>query len=435
MRQKMERLINGLLWIIILIFGSLALKDWVQDNYVPDPFVQPETHAPALVKLTSKVDRPDGTWVEAHFVTPVPLMGEIPEHWSEIEASLDPAQCGVCHPAQYETWKQSWHALGMGPGTMGQLVDQTPEYAARCQRCHANLAEQYAVLDGEENPHFDESLQTAGVTCAGCHVRDWARIGPPNPLAPLPEAVEGEEPPRRAHDGFVGRAEFQDSLFCESCHDFGEGERRVKDKYLQETYEEWRRTDYAEQGTTCQSCHMPGGEHSFKGIHDPELVKSGMTVEAELKALGEGFMEPVMATLTVTNTGVGHRMPTYVTPRIVLVMEQVNAAGEPIEGTRQEGFIGRDVGPMNDDEVYDTRLLPDESFSLEYEAELHPQAVQLDARVEVWPDEGYTRAYSIWTEKRPEDHAKGLAQLEEALQHSLDSQYVAWEQTVAVGAR
>ena len=90
---------------------------------------------------------------------------------------------------------------------------------------------------------------------------------------------------------------------------------------------------------------------------------------------------------------------------------------------------------MKDVEVYDTRLMPDESFTLNYEAELHMNATQLDARVEVWPDEGYTRDYGIWIEKRAEDFPTGLPQLEEALQRSLDSRYVAWEQTVAVGAR
>ncbi len=433
MRQKMERLINGLLWIIILGFASLALKDWVADNYVPDAFVQPETHVPALVKISQKVERGEEGWLRNHFKAPISAQGEAPEHWSEIEASLDPAQCGVCHPAQYQAWKESWHAMGMGPGLMGQLLDANEKAVDQCQRCHAPNAEQYPTLNGEENPHYDGEFREQGLTCVGCHMRDWTRYGPPKESAPLPEAVEGEDPPRQPHDGFVGNEIYTDSIFCESCHDFRGNDRELKDKYLQETYEEWRRTQYAEDGVTCQSCHMPDGEHSFKGIHDPEFVKAGMTVDAELRALGAGFMEPVMATLTVTNTGVGHRMPTYTTPRIVLVIEQIDAQGEAIEGTRQEGVIGREVGPMLDNEVYDTRLFPDESFSMVYEADRHPEAANLDARVEVWPDEAYTRAYRIWTEKRPEDYPKGLPLLEEALQNSIDSRYIAWEQTVTIG--
>ena len=440
MRQKMERLINGLLWLIILGFGFLAARDYVEDNYVPDAFVQPNTHAPALVKIAAKVEHGDDTWLKNHFSAPIPPMGDAPEHWTEVEASLDPSQCGVCHPAQYQDWKSSWHAMGMGPGMMGQLMDGASDKTVdNCQRCHAPNAEQYPRLDGEENPHFDEELRAEGLTCAGCHVRDWTRYGPgDNTTEPDPQPTEdtdGEETdePRLPHDGFVTNAVYNDAVFCESCHDFSGDDKKLTDKYLQETYAEWRRTQYAEDGVTCQSCHMPEGRHLWKGIHDPDLVKSGMTVTAELETLGTGFMEPVMASLTVTNTGVGHRMPTYTTPRIVLVMEQIDDAGNPIEGTRQEGFIGREVGPMLDNEVYDTRLFPDESFTLRYEADVHENAANLDARVEVWPDEAYTRAYTIWTEKRAEDYPNGLPLLEEALEASIASRFIAWEQTVPIG--
>jgi hypothetical protein len=439
MRQKMERLINGLLWIIILVFGFLAARDWVEDNYVPDAFVQPMDHAPSLVKISTKVEHGDDSWLKTHFSAPVPPQGDAPEDWTEVEASLDPTQCGVCHPAELADWEGSWHAMGMGPGMMGQLSDSpSANMVESCQRCHAPNAEQYPELDGAENPHFDESLRAQGLTCAGCHVRDWTRYGPPSDSpAPAPEPVEGEEDtevPRQPHDGFVGNAVYDDSIFCESCHDFRGDQKMLNDKYLQETYGEWRRTQYAEDGITCQSCHMPEGRHVWLGVHDKELVQGGMAVEAELEALGTGFMEPIMANLTVTNTGVGHRMPTYTTPRIVLIMEQTNAAGEPIEGTRQEGYIGRDVSPDLSTENYDTRLMPEESFTMRYEADVHEEATHLDARVEVWPDEGYTRNYRIWIEHKAEEWPNGLPMLEEALEASLESQYIAWEQSVPIGS-
>jgi len=431
-RTKLERLINTILWIVLIVFIGMATQHWYESNYVPVVFSQPEDHAAPLFKVKERVEQEDTTWVREHFAAPVAAQGEAPEGWTDVEADLDPATCGVCHPQQLTDWSQSWHAIGMGPGVMGQIVDESDKFLGQCQSCHAPNAEQYPRLDGEDNPHYDAELQTKGLTCAGCHVREWERLGPDGHPA-MTEVEEGsnEEPLANPHGGATARPEFDQSIFCEHCHDFRPGQLGLEDKLLQETYQEWRKTSFAEEGTTCQGCHMPEGRHLWKGIHDPEMVRAGFTATAKLNRDGTGFLEPLEAQVTITNTGTGHRFPTYTTPTVAIVFEQLDANGTPIEGTRQEGYVSRRVTPDLQKELWDTRLLPGEEFTMVYRAELHESAQSLDARVEVWPDDGYTRFYEIKL-KKPENHPEGKEQLEEALKRSIESRYVAWQSEVPV---
>ena len=469
-RKRVESALNVVLGIAIVVFGGIALKTYYENNYQPKAFEQPQFHAPPLYKVEAKV--PDATdpdaepmegnphagfdpWLADHFKAPVDLQGDAPQDWTEIEASLSPESCGACHPQQLADWKTSWHHLGMGPGMMGQLVDAKDGMVKACQRCHAPNAEQYPRLKGSEeaatyqdNPSFDPELRTQGLTCAGCHVRDWTRYGPETETHPLgsetpPELLEGETADSEwtdpndglPHGGFVAKDAFQEAVFCERCHDFRDGEGKVlREKKLQETYQEWRRTDAAAEGKTCQTCHMPDGAHTFKGIHDKEFVQTGFEATAELKRLGDKPLEPLEAELKITNVGAAHRMPTYTTPRIVLIVEQLNDSGVPIEGTRQEFMVGRETTLSLSKEVYDTRIMPGESRTLVYSATRAETATGLSARVEVWPDEQYRKNYENWLSTNMYGD-EGSAILKEAFDAATESRYIAWERSVDLASQ
>ncbi len=394
----------------------------------------PAGHAPPLDQVQAAAEaEPASAWLEAHWEFPVPPQGPAPEGWTELEASLDPEACGTCHPAQLADWKQSWHHLGMGPGVMGQLVDwdgSNDKLVGQCQTCHAPLTEQHPRLqDGDsddyvDNPLVDHDMRAAGLTCAGCHVRNHQRSGPPK---------EGREPNEDgialaggAHNGFVPRAEYQSSAFCSRCHDFRPNQLALEGKLLQETGEEWRRTDSAAKGETCQDCHMAEGRHLWKGIHDKDMVERGVGIDAQLQATGS-LLDPVLLQLSVTNTGAGHRLPTYTTPEIKLFIVQLDSKGEELTRTLREGSIARRITPNLREELWDTRLLPGETYTMPYQVRRHPLADAVVARVEVWPDEAYRRFYDIKLRK-PENHPKGEAMLREALQNSIDSRYTLWEQ-------
>lgn len=417
-------LVNRMLWGAAL--GMVAFAGWTAWQRLaprapaPAPALPETAHAAPLSTLPVKAPPVDATWIDAHFRAPVPAQGPAPAGWSAIEVDLRPEACGACHVAQYEDWKASWHALGMGPGVMGQLVDWDgvdDRTVQQCQSCHAPLAEQHPRLDGADNPLYQPELRDDGLTCAGCHVRGWTRLGPPKPDGTPP--IEGAP-----HGGFVAREEFRDSRFCEPCHDFRPHQKALEGKLLQETWQEWARTDHAARGETCQSCHMPGGRHTWKGIHDPDMVKQAFTAALEL----DGHGDRLTGALRVTNTGAAHRLPTYTTPQLTLTVEQVDAAGQPLPGTRAEGAIARHLKPNLTVEYYDTRLLPGETHTVGYDHPRAPAAVAVRARVEVWPDEAYRRFYEIKL-KNPDYGPKGRAQIEAALAASVASRFVAWEET------
>jgi len=410
---------------LLTLSGSLLL------GCIDEPDI-PRGHAPALSELPATADPPVvSDWLQAHWEFPVPAQGDPPADWTPLEQRLDPDACGTCHPAQLADWQESWHHLAMGPGVLGQIVDwdgKDDRTAHQCQTCHAPLIEQHARLkEGEgyvDNPALDTQMRAQGLTCAGCHVRGHQRSGPPKE-GRVPDET-GRALAEGPHDGFFPRDEYQSPAFCARCHDFKPSQLALEGKLLQETGEEWRRTSFAAEGVTCQDCHMPDKRHLWKGIHDKDMVASGVDIAGELTAAGS-LLDPVSATLTLANTRTGHRLPTYTTPEIKLILVQVDAEGQELERSHREGSVGRRITPNLREELWDTRLLPGESYTLPYAVRRQPGAVAVVARVEVWPDEAYRRFYEIKLRK-PENYPTGEAMIREAMQNSIDSRYTLWEE-------
>jgi hypothetical protein len=363
-------------------------------------------------------------WLQNHFAWYVAPQGKAPEAWSDLEKNIHPEACGSCHQQQYNDWKQSLHHKAMGPTVLGQLLDMeldAPVLAITCQRCHAPLAEQIPYLQkGVKNPVFEEGFREQGLVCAACHVRGHQRFGPPprNPSA-------GNGP----HGGFVIKTEYESPTFCASCHDFTPG-GGMHGKLVQETAEEWRRTPFAAEGKTCQSCHMPDRRHLWKGIHDSAMVSSAVSIQAQYSP-PEKAGDSLRALVTLTNVGAGHRFPTYTEPQVKIILEQVDAKGKALEGSYVEGVIARRVTEEMDRELFDTRLMPGETYSVAYARPRLPKAAALAARVEVWPDEAYRLYFKKMLETdslRPQMPAV-LTKMKEAQKQDTDSRYLLWNKT------
>ena len=88
---------------------------------------------------------------------------------------------------------------------------------------------------------------------------------------------------------------------------------------------------------------MPDRRHRWRGIHDLEMVRSGLTISARSGASRYRPGDVALVTLRVTSTRIGHAFPTYVTPRVVLSAELVDDAGRIVPGSRQEQVIGLTV--------------------------------------------------------------------------------------------
>lgn len=333
-------------------------------------------------------------FLERHWRMPLAPQGDPPATFAPIERSLAPADCGTCHPSQYADWQGSIHARSMGPGVAGQLVEMArrdPAGARGCLVCHAPLAEQSPLVRGaaglEANPAFDTALQGHGVVCATCHVRGHQRFGPPPRAGSQSLRVPRADLP---HNGATYVSAYLRAEFCAACHQFGPSGLSLNGKPLENTYVEWRGSPAARRGQQCQDCHMPDRRHRWRGIHDPEMVKSGVQVSLALDRARYRPGQSLRATVTVASVRVGHYFPTYVTPQVVVRAVLVGPDGSPVDGTIKEGVIGRQVPLDLSREIADTRIAPGGRFVLRYGHSLDRPGLTLRVTVTVYPDHFYT---------------------------------------------
>jgi hypothetical protein len=366
-----------------------------------------------------------------HWRQPLAAQGAPPPRFSPLEASLEPAACGTCHPAQYGDWQQSTHAAASGPGVAGQLVEMwrsDPAAASGCYACHAPLAEQRPFVRTpagfEENPGFVASLAGQGVPCAACHVRGHQRFGPPRRDGSLASRVPRDTLP---HNGLTRTPAFLSSRFCRGCHQFEPNGPALGGKLLQDTYNEWQASRFARAGVQCQDCHMPDRRHRWRGIHDADMVRSGLTISAraDLERYRPGDWASL--TLTVRSTGVGHAFPTYVTPRVVLRIELIDGAGQLVAGSRTERIIAREVALDLSREYFDTRLRPGQTATLAYRPRLDAPGLRARFSVVVEPDAFYVRFFEVLLRQGA---GRGEAQIREALDAARRSPFAVFTREV-----
>jgi len=210
--------------------------------------------------------------------------------------------CRNCHPNHYEEWSASQHAYAqLSPifnAMHGEILKRTNGTLGDfCIRCHTPIGMQ----TGE--PLFVSNLERSppareGVTCAVCHrVRaPYGKVSGRLAMAegPIDEPVSGPtgnsglRAAMADPDGFARRSDGERTLgihadviefaaiststFCGSCHDVTSptGVR------LEEAFSEFRHSPAAEQGTTCQDCHMgrePGVVSGYR--REPAAIVGG----------------------------------------------------------------------------------------------------------------------------------------------------------------
>lgn len=327
-----------------------------------------------------------------HWQRPLPEQGPVAPDAGPIEASLAPSACGACHPRQFADWQTALHSRAMSPGLLGQLQHMGPAAVGdrqSCLRCHAPLAEQEQrlrrSLAGGRAQRPDGVSHAQGLSCAGCHVRRRRVFGPPRKDGSAPASARN-----LPHNGWQAADAFEDSLFCAACHQFDADGYALDGKPLENTYREWRASRYAREGRSCQTCHMPDRRHLWRGIHDPQMVRSGLRIEASQATVAGG---KVSADVRIANAGAGHAFPTYVTPRVTVEIGQETRAGKAIPESVERHLIARSVSLDLRREEADTRIMPDETRRYAYRKTLRPDAAALAVRVVVDPDAFYADFY------------------------------------------
>ncbi len=187
--------------------------------------------------------------------------------------------CAECHKKEYREWASSIHAI-TGPDIVyeGTILenefesehggDTATEKIRWCDGCHEPLG----ILAGEGSPLTavgpNEALEE-GASCILCHTAVEARplignggltlnineikryIDPALIMAaPSQHAVSMQA---KTHNPLMGKSDL-----CGTCHTEIRPTRISGDfpLHMQETFDEWRLSDYAEQGIHCQDCHM-----------------------------------------------------------------------------------------------------------------------------------------------------------------------------------
>jgi hypothetical protein len=295
-----------------------------------------------------------------------------------------PAAACTCHGTLSTQWSESMHERALyDPVFQSKVADAErlagPELAAACLRCHSPIGN---ILRDPKGAKYLEAAE--GVTCMFCHqvVGNTGTHGNTSQLivADLTRRAQHENPD--APHAAASSAYYKTSEFCGDCHDVRHPGNGLQ---LDATYSEWKASSYAKQGKQCQDCHMsmvpgvpgpsPGRAAPLGPIrHDmyqmtfiganvgqgpPEAAVALLQSAASLKIAAPSVVTPgseTSITVTVTNKGAGHDLPTGVTEerQMVLSVYAVNNAGNRTKiAERHFGTVYKGANGAHPVEVWD----------------------------------------------------------------------------------
>ncbi len=364
-------------------------------------------------------------FLETHWKHPISEQGPVPKNFSIAEAKLIPENCGTCHSEQYELWKKSYHRKSAGDGLIWQLQGLGENKAGKCFQCHSPLKESSLILKKKEGwpvnypkimeDYFPSDSDELGISCSSCHVRNHTRYGPPSEKAQISQT-------NLPHNGYIVQKDFESSEFCKNCHESPSDSNQISGKKMMETYTEWSESDFKKNGIQCQSCHMPKREHRWEGIHDKDMVLSGIEKSLNYHIAGD----EVELKAEIKSVKVGHKFPTYAVPKLYLTLfllgnkEQRKPLGDFTVGRLMDIDLSK--------EFYDTRIDPGKSVSIVSRIKkaeiLKYKQVMFQAKVH--PDELYERmfAYNIENKNKLGHTENVIHQIDESLEAKRKSSYI-----------
>jgi hypothetical protein len=319
--------------------------------------------------------------------------------------TLSAKECGNCHRELFDEWRTSIHQAAWTDPYF-QVDFRFDGSQQICKNCHTPLDRQQdaTVLgfhDAEKwnpilapNPDFDPALQSEGVTCAACHVREGAVLGVHGDTA-APHPVRKLDNPNQVclQCHVVGGNRWDTFYKMPPCGTVAEirlsSGSSPDGRDAQHTHRgsgEITVADAAALG--CVECHMPlvrravveGGEvrevrrHLWRGGHDPETVRQALAMELSETPAAAGKRRFV---LTVENTGAAHFLPTGTPDRHLLLRLRLLDGGNVL--AEREEKLARTVmwRPFIVD-LWDTRLPRGRPHAIDLEV---PAAATSTARV------------------------------------------------------
>jgi hypothetical protein len=209
-----------------------------------------------------------------------------------------------------------------------------PGTAGNCAACHAPGAAVDAPYSTDMNAL--SAREADGVFCDFCHKTAGIYLNPATglPYPNSPGVVSHDlRRPAANQQLFFGPYDdvpepdtflplMKESQFCAACHNFS-----FWGTPIYQSFAEWLDSPYASEGVHCQACHMaPDGvttnfapdaggferdpmsipSHSQPGASSVPLLRDSVTMTVSVQ---QEFGR-LIATVTITNTGAGHHVPT-----------------------------------------------------------------------------------------------------------------------------
>jgi hypothetical protein len=286
------------------------------------------------------------------FLRPLQIFLVAPAFERPIDTSSAPAmfptlrakECAACHRDIYDEWATTIHSQAWTDPyfQVDWKFDGSPQI---CKNCHIPLDRQQeqkviGFNDTEKwdpiltpNPAFDAVLQHEGVTCAACHLRNGkilGVLGTTNSPHPVEKLENANQICVTCH---VVSGKRWDTFFkIPPCGTVAEIKSNRGGHFV-ETVAEMSIDDIASLG--CVDCHMPlvqralipGGpiravrQHLWRGGHDPEMVKQGLTITLDQADVEE--KDSKIFVLGITNTGAAHYIPTGTPDRYLSVQLRI----------------------------------------------------------------------------------------------------------------
>lgn len=313
--------------------------------------------------------------------------------------------CGGCHTKIYEAWSRSLHANSARDPIFQTAIFQSLSIApikevSKCFSCHAPAKKKIEGID------FMSEDVLEGVTCDYCHsTQGIKKMGKISVLNSSPSFTKYgpysglESPVHRTQENPL----FKQSEFCMTCHEYWN-----KNTGILTTYSEWKASKYSSEGKQCQNCHMPYVEgelvepsvkkslnkinlHQPPGGRSTEQLRKAATVKILSKRVKEGKWD---IEVQVTNTGAGHKLPTGLPSRYLLLEFSAETEGGRKVFTDEYKFIKligdaegkplyRDYEIMNKGEkiLSDNRLTPGEAQTVVFSFFAPEDGVKVNVRL------------------------------------------------------
>jgi hypothetical protein len=247
--------------------------------------------------------------------------------------------CAGCHEDIYQMWSRSLHATSLTDPVfdvvyMQALKASDGKTRESCLRCHApttRVSRDFALR---------HEVSREGVTCDFCHT--ISVVDMKNRVEPYtfrPGSVKFGplgDTTSPAHLTTFSRVH-ETSELCGGCHELVAKNGTV----IMGTYSEWKEGPYAAKGIQCQDCHMPTvkdattvkagvkvstkrvNKHDLQGGHSAEQLQRAAKVEIlEVSKSSDA----VQVRVRVTNVGSGHKMPTGIPSRKMLLIGRLKDA-------------------------------------------------------------------------------------------------------------